>query len=149
MAMEASKENLYWPKLVAQTDRMGFPIYSGPEMVELLTAAGFSLAWFKSAPNRGVGWLCALPLSALLGCLQLAPAPEPAPVAPVDALEAPAAEEPTGDPEALAIVRRPARELTGRLLLDEEILREDGMTDFSGYAIDPARTLRPDLFLES
>jgi len=29
-------------------------------MVELLTAAKFSRAWFESAPNKGVGWLCAL-----------------------------------------------------------------------------------------
>ena len=60
LAMEASKESTHWHRLVAQTDRMGLPIYSGTEMGELLTSAGFSQAWFESAPNRGVGWLCAL-----------------------------------------------------------------------------------------
>ena len=60
LAMEASKESPHWPKLVAQTDRMEFPIYSGTEMVEMLTAAGFSQARFESVPNKGVGWLCAL-----------------------------------------------------------------------------------------
>jgi hypothetical protein len=58
--MEASKESTHWPKLVAQADRIGCPIYSGTEMVEMLDAAGFSQAWFEYAPNRGVGWLCAL-----------------------------------------------------------------------------------------
>jgi ubiquinone/menaquinone biosynthesis C-methylase UbiE len=60
LAMEASKESTHWLRLVAQMDRMGFPIYSGTEMVELLTAAGFSRAWFESVPNKGIGWLCAL-----------------------------------------------------------------------------------------
>ena len=49
---------------------------------------------------------------------------------------------------ALAIVRRPARELTGRLLLDEEILREEGVTDFARYAVDPSHPLRRDLFVD-
>ena len=60
LTMEVSKESPHWPKLAAQADRMGCSIYSGIEMVELLNAAGFSRAWFESAPNKGVGWLCAL-----------------------------------------------------------------------------------------
>jgi len=60
LTMEVSKESPHWPKLVAQAHRMGCPIYSGTEMVELLTAAGFSRSWFESAPDKGVGWLCAL-----------------------------------------------------------------------------------------
>ena len=36
------------------------PLYSGAEMVEMLTAAGFSRAWFEAAPDKGWGWLCAL-----------------------------------------------------------------------------------------
>jgi hypothetical protein len=43
-----------------QMDRMGCSILSGAEMVELLAAAKFSQAWFKSAPNKGAGWPCAL-----------------------------------------------------------------------------------------
>jgi citronellol/citronellal dehydrogenase len=50
---------------------------------------------------------------------------------------------------ALALVGRSARENTGRLLLDEEILRDNGVTDFSGYAVDPGRVLLPDLFVDS
>jgi len=34
---------------------------------------------------------------------------------------------------AHAILVRPSRELTGRFLVDEEVLREAGVTDFSGY----------------
>jgi ubiquinone/menaquinone biosynthesis C-methylase UbiE len=60
LTMEVSKQSPHWPALVLQADRMGCPIYSGTEMVELLTAAGFSRAWFESAPNRGLGWLCVL-----------------------------------------------------------------------------------------
>lgn len=47
-----------------------------------------------------------------------------------------------------AIVTRDSRAFTGRLLLDEEVLRREGITDFSGYAVDPAGVLAPDLFVE-
>ena len=50
---------------------------------------------------------------------------------------------------ALALVDRPAREHTGGLLLDEDILRERGVTDFSRYAVDPAAELRSDLFVDA
>ena len=60
LAMEGSKEAHNWQKLAAQTARMGLSIYSGAEMEEMLTAAGFSRAWFESAPEKGWGWLCAL-----------------------------------------------------------------------------------------
>lgn len=60
LAMEGSKEAPNWQKLVAQADRMGLSIYSGVEMEEMLTAAGFSRAWFEAAPDKGWGWLCAL-----------------------------------------------------------------------------------------
>jgi citronellol/citronellal dehydrogenase len=48
---------------------------------------------------------------------------------------------------AHAILLKPARELTGRFLIDDEVLREAGVTDFSGYAVDPSQPLLPDLFL--
>ena len=34
----------------------------------------------------------------------------------------------------------------GRFLIDEDVLREAGVTDFSRYAVDPSQPL-PDLFL--
>jgi citronellol/citronellal dehydrogenase len=48
---------------------------------------------------------------------------------------------------AHAIVTRESRACTGRLLLDEEVLREEGAADFSAYAVDPAADLLPDLFV--
>ena len=48
---------------------------------------------------------------------------------------------------AHAILTTPARELTGRFLIDEAVLRERGVTDFSAYAIDPSRPPLRDLFL--
>ena len=46
------------------------------------------------------------------------------------------------------IFSQPARSLTGQFLLDEEVLRRAGVTDFSGYAVKPGATLLPDLFLD-
>ena len=49
---------------------------------------------------------------------------------------------------AHAILVRPAREVNGRFFIDETVLREAGMADFSGYAVDPSRPLLPDFFLD-
>jgi citronellol/citronellal dehydrogenase len=39
-------------------------------------------------------------------------------------------------------------EYSGRFLIDEELLRAAGVSDFSGYAVDPALAPLPDLFLD-
>ena len=49
---------------------------------------------------------------------------------------------------AHAILTTPSRELCGRFVIDEDILRERGATDFSGYAVDPSQPLLTDLFLD-
>jgi citronellol/citronellal dehydrogenase len=49
---------------------------------------------------------------------------------------------------AHAILVTPSRELTGQFLVDEVLLRERGVTDFSAYAIDPGRAPLPDLYLD-
>jgi citronellol/citronellal dehydrogenase len=49
---------------------------------------------------------------------------------------------------AMAILRRDARSCTGRFLIDEEVLREEGVTDLSRYAVEPGAELVPDLFLD-
>jgi citronellol/citronellal dehydrogenase len=49
---------------------------------------------------------------------------------------------------AHAILTTPARELTGRFLIDEEVLHERGERDFARYAVDPALEPLPDLFLD-
>lgn len=48
---------------------------------------------------------------------------------------------------AHAVLVRPSRERTGQFLIDEDVLREAGVTDFERYAVDPSRPLLPDLFL--
>ena len=49
---------------------------------------------------------------------------------------------------AHAILCRPARECTGQFLIDDEVLAAAGVTDLSGYAVDPSAPLLPDLFLD-
>jgi citronellol/citronellal dehydrogenase len=49
---------------------------------------------------------------------------------------------------AHAILVRDPRQCTGRFFLDEEALRESGVSDFSRYAVEPGRELLPDLFLD-
>ena len=48
---------------------------------------------------------------------------------------------------AHAILSRPAAGMHGRFSLDEDVLREAGVTDFAHYAVDPSQPPLPDLFL--
>ena len=48
---------------------------------------------------------------------------------------------------AHAILTRDARATTGNFFLDDEVLRESGVTDFAVYAVKPGMPLLPDLFL--
>ena len=50
---------------------------------------------------------------------------------------------------AHAVLTRSAKGFAGNFLIDEEVLREDGVSDFSAYAVDATQTLLPDLFLEA
>jgi citronellol/citronellal dehydrogenase len=36
----------------------------------------------------------------------------------------------------------------GQFLIDEDVLREAGQTEFDHYAVDPTQPLLPDLFLD-
>jgi citronellol/citronellal dehydrogenase len=49
---------------------------------------------------------------------------------------------------AHAVLIRPARGFSGKFLIDDEVLRESGVTDFGPYAVDPGARLLPDLFLD-
>ena len=49
---------------------------------------------------------------------------------------------------AHAILTRPAAGFSGRFLIDEDVLRENGTTDFSAYALDASAPLLADLFLD-
>ena len=48
---------------------------------------------------------------------------------------------------ARAILVRDSRTCTGHHYLDEDVLREEGVEDFSPYAVDPSQDLQDDLFL--
>ena len=48
---------------------------------------------------------------------------------------------------AHAILVRPAREATGNFFIDEEVLRAEGVTDFSKYAPNATGPLAPDFFV--
>ncbi len=46
------------------------------------------------------------------------------------------------------IVSKNPGEVTGRFFIDEEVLTQEGITDFEKYAVDPSAGLAPDLFIE-
>ncbi|MGF1511489.1 MAG: SDR family oxidoreductase [Myxococcota bacterium] len=48
---------------------------------------------------------------------------------------------------AYTILNRRSRECTGNFFIDDEVLRESGVSDFDRYAVDPSRELMPDFFL--
>lgn len=63
------------------------------------------------------------------------------------------AAEPARKPEIVAdaaalILSLPARATTGNFFIDEDLLRAEGVTDFSRYETQPGRRLRTDLFLD-
>ena len=49
---------------------------------------------------------------------------------------------------ARAVLVRQSQGFHGQFLIDEDVLREAGVADFSQYAVDPGRPLLPDLFLD-
>ena len=49
---------------------------------------------------------------------------------------------------AHAILTRDSRSHTGQFYIDEEVLREEGITDLEKYAVQPGQRLLTDLFLE-
>ncbi|MCP3178368.1 NAD(P)-dependent oxidoreductase [Desulfuromonas sp. KJ2020] len=50
---------------------------------------------------------------------------------------------------AHAVICRPSAVCSGRFFIDEEVLREEGVKDFEGYAVSPGHPLHTDLFLAS
>jgi citronellol/citronellal dehydrogenase len=50
------------------------------------------------------------------------------------------------DAAAIILARDPALH-TGEFLIDEEVLRANGVSDFTEYAVDPTTGLAPDLFI--
>ena len=48
---------------------------------------------------------------------------------------------------AYGIFSKPSRELTGRFLIDDIFLAQNGVTDFDRYRVDPTQPLAPDFFV--
>lgn len=48
---------------------------------------------------------------------------------------------------AMAIFKRPSKTCTGNFFIDEAVMREEGTTDFTPYAVDPTAELAPDLYM--
>jgi citronellol/citronellal dehydrogenase len=48
---------------------------------------------------------------------------------------------------AFYILSKSASTFSGNLILDEDVLKAEGITDLSGYAITPGEKLQKDLFL--
>jgi citronellol/citronellal dehydrogenase len=48
---------------------------------------------------------------------------------------------------AHAILTRSSRQCTGNFFIDEDVLRQEGIADFDGYAVDPEGRLIADLFV--
>jgi citronellol/citronellal dehydrogenase len=48
---------------------------------------------------------------------------------------------------AFYILQQPSTGCTGNFFIDEEILQQQGITDFTHYAVNPSQKLMPDLFL--
>jgi citronellol/citronellal dehydrogenase len=46
------------------------------------------------------------------------------------------------------ILCQPARQCTGNFFIDDDVLKKAGVTDLAKYAVDPAKSLLPDLFLD-
>jgi citronellol/citronellal dehydrogenase len=49
---------------------------------------------------------------------------------------------------AHAVLTRDSKSCNGNFFIDEEVLRAEGVTDFTGYSVAPDRPLAPDLFLD-
>lgn len=48
---------------------------------------------------------------------------------------------------AYHILKRDSRSCTGHFFIDDEVLKEEGITDLDAYAVEPGQSLAPDLFL--
>ncbi|GEO81733.1 SDR family oxidoreductase [Pararhodospirillum oryzae] len=114
----------------------------GPHVAYTLSKMGMSLCvlgWAEEFREEGIAanalWPCTLIATAALGMVGEA-IPPGACRTPAIVAEA-----------AWAILTRPARSCTGTFFLDEAVLREEGVDDFTPYAVEPGGRLWPDLFV--
>lgn len=60
IVMESSKEPSAYGGSEPVPDLLGMSLYSGSEVVRMLTALGFDEAGYEALPDEGKGWLCVL-----------------------------------------------------------------------------------------
>ena len=48
---------------------------------------------------------------------------------------------------ARAILTKPSRKCTGNFFIDDDVMRAEGITDLSGYAVEPSVNQIPDFFI--
>lgn len=49
---------------------------------------------------------------------------------------------------AFYILKKPSAECTGNFFIDEDVLKQEGITDFEKYAVNPSQKLMKDIFLD-
>jgi citronellol/citronellal dehydrogenase len=119
------------------------PRWFAPHLAYSLSKYGMSLCMLGMAEEyRAAG----------IACNALWPRTTIATAAVEFALGGPAMMRRSRRPEIVAdaaqvILSRPARECTGRFLIDDSVLYEAGVRDFSAYSVEPGGTLLADLFV--
>jgi citronellol/citronellal dehydrogenase len=121
------------------------PRWFAPHLAYSLSKYGMSLCMLGMAEEyRAAG----------IACNALWPRTTIATAAVEFALGGPAMMRRSRKPEIVAdaahvILTRPARECTGRFLIDDSVLYEAGVRDFSAYSVEPGGPLLADLFIAS
>ncbi|HEV2286001.1 MAG TPA: NAD(P)-dependent oxidoreductase [Steroidobacteraceae bacterium] len=119
------------------------PEWFAPHLAYSLSKYGMSLCMLGMAEEyRAAG----------IACNALWPRTTIATAAVEFALGGPAMMRRSRKPEIVAdaahvILTRPARECTGRFLIDDSVLYEDGVRDFAPYSVEPGAPLLADLFI--
>jgi citronellol/citronellal dehydrogenase len=119
------------------------PQWFAPHLAYSLSKYGMSLCMLGMAEEyRAAG----------IACNALWPRTTIATAAVEFALGGPAMMRRSRKPEIVAdaahvILTRPARECTGRFLIDDSVLYEAGVRDFDAYSVEPGATLLADLFV--
>jgi len=119
------------------------PQWFAPHLAYSLSKYGMSLCMLGLAEEyRAAG----------IACNALWPRTTIATAAVEFALGGPAMMRRSRKPEIVAdaahvILTRPARECTGRFLIDDNVLYEAGVRDFAPYSVEPGATLLADIFV--
>ena len=119
------------------------PRWFAPHLAYSLSKYGMSLCMLGMAEEYA---------QAGIACNALWPRTTIATAAVEFALGGPAMMRRSRKPEIVAdaahvILTRPARECTGRFLIDDSVLYEAGVRDFSAYSVEPGGALLADLFI--